>query len=169
MHPDDPLRMCRVGGDVGDRQRGGVGGKDHLVSDHTFDFGQDALFEGEVLEHGLDDQVDVAEPGPIRAARHQLHRPVGGALRHPPPFDLIPEMPGDVAEAVADPGIVDLLDAAGYPGAGAVDRGDAAAHVAAPEDADLANRSRRHVAGNSGVLPQLLAGEEDAHQRLRLR
>jgi hypothetical protein len=44
-------------GDLGDRQRGGVGGEDGVVGDDLVEGGEDLLLQGQVLGDGLDDEL----------------------------------------------------------------------------------------------------------------
>src|SRR3712207_9169644 len=48
-------------GDLGDRQRGGVGREDRLRRADLVQPGEDLLLELEVLRHGLDHQVGVGQ------------------------------------------------------------------------------------------------------------
>ena len=61
VEADDPLGVLEVGGHLGDRQRGGVGGQHALGRDHGLDVGEDLLLDLHLLEDRLDDEVGVGE------------------------------------------------------------------------------------------------------------
>ena len=70
--------------DLVDVQRRGVRREDAVRTRHAGDFGKGGLLQIEVLEHRLDDDVDLIEPVIAGRRRNQRQRPFDlGRRRHP--------------------------------------------------------------------------------------
>ena len=67
VHADDPLGVRRRDGDLGDRQRGGVGGQHGVRRDDRVDLAEQLLLEVELLRNGLDHELAVGEVGQVTA------------------------------------------------------------------------------------------------------
>jgi hypothetical protein len=61
MKADDPCGPQRGPADLGDRQRGGVGGQDRVTRRGGVELGEDRLLDLHLLGHRLDHEVHVAE------------------------------------------------------------------------------------------------------------
>ena len=59
--------------DLGDRERGGVGGEDRVPGRRRIQLAEDRLLDLHLLRHGLDHEVDVAEVLVARRAGDQAH------------------------------------------------------------------------------------------------
>ena len=86
MEADDLVGPQGRFADLGDRERGGVGGEDRVAGGGGVELAEDGLLDLHLLRHRLDDEVDVAEvpdswscrrsgPSPRRAGR----RPAPGS------------------------------------------------------------------------------------------
>ena len=67
VQADHAFGTNRARGDVGDRQRGGVGGEDRALADALFGVGQNLPLDFEILHDRLDDQI-AREPDRCRPA-----------------------------------------------------------------------------------------------------
>ena len=168
MHADDVLGARRLRRDVGDGQRGGVGRKDRVVARDAFDRGDHLAFEGEVLEHGLDDEVDVTEARPVGRAGDEVHSFCRLGAAHAAPLDPARQVLLHMSQAASDAGVVDLLDAGPDAGGLRVDGGDATSHEPTTEDADGGDLRRCHVGRHARVSLGFLLVEEDTHECRRL-
>ncbi len=136
------------GGDLGDRQRRGVGGEDRLRRDDVVELAEDVLLDLQRLDHGLDYEVgvrEVLERGGERDLAQQLDLL---DLGHLLPLD---RPTGRVLEVLAPPleGLVVLLHADHREAVAGEDLGDAGAHRAQADDADGAERALG-IAGGAG-------------------
>ena len=85
VHAHDPLRMRRLGADLRDRQRRGVGGEDRVLRHVAGQLGEDVLLDLELLDDRLDHQVDAAEAGVVESGLEEGHlAPRLGALQAVP-------------------------------------------------------------------------------------
>jgi hypothetical protein len=152
VHPEDPLGALGDHGQVDDRERGGVGGKDHVRPGQVVQPPEQAELGLHVLGGRLDHQVGV---------RHVLE--VGGGPD--PPEDLVP-FPR-IQLSAFDRAAYGPLDGRPSPGHPFVVRlhedevdpgprhhlGDAGAHDPGPDDPDLVDVFWLH--GSSGSSARL--------------
>ncbi len=59
MRADDPLRPLGDGGDLGDRDGGGVRGEHRVLADQLVEGAEDLVLDVELFEDGLDHDVGV--------------------------------------------------------------------------------------------------------------
>ncbi len=144
MDADEIVGPKRGFGQRGDRQSGGVGGEDHIGADHRLRLFRHLRLDAALLEHGFDDEIAPRQRRIIggRGDPRQQRRLVGFArlaARH---------LAGDalVAGRLAPVGAV--LIAVDQHHLEAIERrdiGDARAHEAGAENADLLQGRRRDV------------------------
>ena len=156
---DELLRPFRGLRQIADRQGGGVGGKDRAFGDHRLGLRGHPGLDLHILEHRLDDQVTARKCGVIRgrgdpgqhlflllrrhlAALHALVEQLGGMR-----LAAIRGLLRGVDQHDLDPGI-------------RADIGDARAHHAGTENADLFHPLIRHVRPVRALLQRLLVQEQ---------
>ena len=142
VQPDDARGATGAGGQLGDRQRGGVGGQHRLRREQPVELGEELLLELHPLRDGLDDQLavlDRLERGAERDPAHQRGDVVLGQLAA---GDRTAGRVGDVPLGSLE-ALVVVLDAHDLdPGAGE-HLGDARSHRAQSDDTDPAERHAR--------------------------
>ena len=144
VEADDLVGPQRRLPDLGDRERGGVGGEDRVARGGRVDLAEDRLLDLHLLRHRLDHEVDVAEllvAGGADHVPHHLGEPrVGLLLGQLLLLDQAGELAlGDAAgflEGGVDELLVDVLDDDGDVGGGDRLR-DLPAHGAAADDGGL--------------------------------
>ena len=135
VHADEAVgalgRCCQLG----DADRTGVGGHDHLGREHTVELLQDLDFEPFALGGGFDHQLRTFEVVVTRRALNQAERGVfvGGA--HLFFLDQAVQAAGHCGQAFVDRGLVDV-DQHDADAVGGANLGDAVAHGARADDAD---------------------------------
>jgi hypothetical protein len=118
VEADHLLGAERRFADLGDRQRGGVGGKDRVPRGGGVELGEHALLDVHTLGHRLDHEVDVAEAlirgRAVDAAEHLLDLSLALLGREPALLDELSDLAtGDVAgliETCLDECVVDVLE-----------------------------------------------------------
>ncbi len=141
VQADEVLRAVDAGGELGDRQRGGVGAEQRVGVHVLGDLGEHLVLERGVLEDGLDDEVAAGEVGRVGGggdAAEQLGLLLlGGAALG----DRLVEQGLAVGLALLGVGGLDVLEDDVHAGLGA-HVGDAGAHHPGAEDADLGGLPR---------------------------
>ena len=143
MHAEEIRRPTAVGGQDVDVQGRGIGGDDGARLADFAQLAADLLLQAEILEHRLDHQIAITKVGMGQTALKQSHalgHLVGGHFA-PGGAGLV-IAPHDAQPAVQRLG-ADLHQAHGDPGIGEV-HGDAAAHGAGADDANLSDMSQNH-------------------------
>jgi hypothetical protein len=124
-----------AGGDLVDVEIGGVGGEDGVGPGDGVELGEDGLLHVHVLEHRLDDEVGMGKRAEIRG---DLQRGFGIGARlgaQKPAFGAVVEDGEDAGPG--DPGALVVAFDHGHVRRQKAGGGDARAHGAAAEDADL--------------------------------
>ena len=82
VQADDAVVAARAAGDLGDRQRRGVGGEDRVLRADLVELAEQLALDGELLEHRLDDEIGVGQVVERRRARQPPHHGVlvGGLI-----------------------------------------------------------------------------------------
>ena len=155
-------------GEAGDRQGRGVGAEDGLGTDGGLDLGDDLGLDLGILEHGLDDQVAALQRGVVggRGDAAEQRVAVGGlgAALH----DLVGDQLVRIGLALVG-GLLVAVDQHDLEAGLRGDIGDAGAHEAGADDADLLQLARRHIGRAARALVELLhRDEERADHRGRL-
>ncbi len=162
VHPDHVLGVLRRRGDLADGDRRGVGGDDHPLLALGLDLAHHGVLDGEVLEDGLDHEVDALHARVVDRGGEQGELLVALDPRELLLLHVLVEDVGHVLHPARDRGVVAILEANGE--AGVVDRhvGDAAAHEAGAEHGDLLDLARLDGGiVDAGVLLHGRGGEED--------
>ena len=144
VEADDLLGAQRRFADLGDRQRGGVRGEDRVAGRGGVELGEHGLLDRDLLRHGLDHEVDVAE---VRvggragdAAEHLVDLRLALLLRELALLDELADLPGADAQGLVEAGlherVVDVLQHHRDPG-GRDRLGDLAAHRPGAHDSSL--------------------------------
>ena len=153
MQADEVLRPLDAGGQVGDRQGRGVGAEQRVGRDDVLDLLEDLLLEIGRLEHRLDHQIAAGERLRVCGRGDAGQQRVGLLLRGSAPLEgLGLELLG-VRLPLVGGGLLDVLEDDLDAGLGA-DVGDAGAHHARAEDADLGEPGARDL----GAVGRLRAG-----------
>jgi hypothetical protein len=108
VQPDDVLRSFRRGGDLIDVLVRGIGGEYRTLPAHGVELPEDRLFEFEILEHGLDDEIGIRQRIVIGRAGNPsmaLERLLGGQLA---PLDAPLVIAIDDAEPPGECLVIDL-------------------------------------------------------------
>src|SRR5690606_17251702 len=164
VHAAEVFRTLERLGQQADGDGRGVGGDDRVFTHQAFHFGQHSLLDLRILDHGLDDDVDVAA---ITIGSGRANRIEGfGHLRrgHATLLDALAEQLGRLVQAHLDAFLADIL----HQDRRALDGrlvGDAA-----PHDTGAEYGGQFHFTGLLvvvlGLLLQLLVAEEQADQAL---
>ena len=164
---DELLGPLRSLGEARDRQGRGVGGEDRVLRQRRLDLCDHLGLHLRVLEHRLDDEVAVRERGIVRRRGDAGEQGVAVGGLGLAAVDLA----RDELVAMRLAGVGRLLVAVDqddrHPGL-RCDVGDARAHEAGADHADLGHLRRLHVLGPAGALVDLAHGDEErADHRLR--
>jgi hypothetical protein len=165
VHPDHGLGVLAGGGDLRDRQRGGIRRENHVFSPRFFHVADHLPLEREVLEHSLDDDVGVLKARIGRRSGGLQHEGVGLLCREPLALHAPVDDPADVSKARHHAVGVPVFEAHRDLGDRRRDVRNACAHEAGAEHADLLDFARLHARViDPGVFLQCRRREEDAHQ-----
>ena len=154
VEADDLLRAQRRFADLRDRQRGGVRGEDRVAGRGRVELGEDGLLDLDLLRHGLDHEVDVAEVliggRAVDPSEHLLDLRLPLLLCELALLDELPDLSGGDAQGLVEAGlherVVDVLQHHRDPRRG--DRlGDLAAHRPGAHDSSL---EYEHLSLSSG-------------------
>ena len=167
MQAHHVLRPLRHGGDLVDVERGGVAGDDGARLGDFVELLEDLLLERHVLEHGLDDEVGLAE------VRHlQRRRELGDPVRRlrlgdAPALGIGRERILDAVDAAVERILRGLDDRHGE---AAVEEGeaDAGAHGAGAQDADGLDVAQLGIGADARQVGGLALGEEGVLQGARV-
>ena len=146
-------------GQAGDRQGRGVGGEHRLLGHRRLGLLGRLGLDLAVLEHRLDHELDVLQRAEVRRRRHLGQQGVAPGLVEPAALDELVELARDVGLALVGGGLVAVDQHDVEPGLHR-DGGDARAHQAGAEDADLLVLLLRHALGPARELVRLLQAEE---------
>ena len=131
-----PMKRPGFGSALGDGagvEVGGVGREDRVRAAGGAELGEDGALDGEVLEHGLDDEIGVGEGGIVGGGGDAGHAVGGVGLGQAAALDGAVEDAAEVGEAAGQRLVVALDQRDGD--AGVAQRGgDAGAHRAAADD-----------------------------------
>ena len=135
MHADEAARLRQRRGELGDRDRRGVGGDDAGRRRDRFDLLQDLLLEGEIFGGRLDDQVGVAECGVIDCGGDAGQRGITILGRDDAAVDLAFHVAGHGGHGLVQHRFLGVEQHDWEAGKGA-NMGDTVAHLARADDAD---------------------------------
>ncbi len=166
MHAEHVARALRERRDPVDVERRGVGGENRATLHHLVERLEHGLLDGEVLEHGLDDQVRLRSRGIVERRRDEAGalRGVVGlqfSLGHRA-FVLL----ADSGDAAIQRFLFRFENGHGNAGIREI-HGDAAAHGAGADDRDRGNLPLRGLVGEARHFRCRALGEERMAQRLR--
>jgi hypothetical protein len=148
--PMNLLLVLELLGQRRDRQRRGVGGEDRVLADHRLRLGDGLGLDLAVLEHRLDDEVAVLERGVVGVARDARQQRVAVGLLGAALLDLSSISFGEwPCPCRRSPGRGRSAPRRCRPRR---DIGDAGAHEAGADDADLLDLGRRHACGRRAPL-----------------
>ena len=82
VHADELGGTARAGSDLGDRQRGRVGGEDGLGLADLVKLHEDVFLQLHLLDGGLDDEVGIGEGGVVGSSGDVLQQGIDGLLGH---------------------------------------------------------------------------------------
>jgi len=164
VHAAEVFRTLERLGQVADGDGGRVGRDDRVFTDVAFHLGQHGVLDLRVLDHGFDDDVDVAEIAIGHGRTDGVER-LSHLLRRQTAFlDTLAEQLGGFVQAHLDTLFTDIL----HQDRRTLDSrlvGDAATHDAGAEYGSELHVARLLVVG-LGLLFQLLIIEEQADQAL---
>ena len=131
VHPDEALAASRRDrrGERVDRDRAGVRGEDRGCGRERVELAPERLLDVDVLEHGLDDEIGVADGGQVRRRRHAAEDRVPGGLVQLSLRDRAIEVAGDPVTPGLGAREIGLVERDVLPDGG-MDLADAVAHEA---------------------------------------
>ena len=167
MHAEHLLGTRRRFGDARDRNRARVRRVDCVVRQERLDLAQDAMLEIDVLEHRLDHEIDVAEPGVFRRRAGQRHHVVELL-----PRDLLLGISfsddlADGGQSLADARRIRVLQPNERPLLHG-HRRDPGTHEAGAQNAELLDGVwRRRGRGDARIFLERVGGEEEKDELTR--
>ena len=167
VQADDLLRPRGRARDLVDVEGRRVGRQDRVLLAEPVELAEDLPLEAHLLEDGLDDEVDVPEPVPVRrpadAGHAGVHLALGElALAHRRCVVLL-----DDGEPLVDQALL-AVDEDDREARVREDHRDAAAHRPGAEHGDALDGQGRRVGRDVRDLRGLSLGEEDVPERRRL-
>ena len=168
MEADHGFRTLHRRGDFVDVERRGVRREDRTLLHDLVELAEDVLLHVHVLEHGLDHEVAIGEIVHVERAGQKPHALLDLFHREAALLRRVLVVLADDAEAPVERVLLRLHNGDGQADIEEV-HGDAAAHRAGADDADLVHRNDRRVGRHIRQLPDLAFGEEDMALRRRLR
>ena len=131
------------------------------------DLGERRLLQIHVLEHRLDDDVDVVEAVIGRRRRDERHRALKRLRRHLALGDRRLVVPANRRESAVERRSVDFLEQHRNAGVG-VSHGDPATHRAGADHRRPLDLARGRILRHVGNLGDVAFGEKQMHERARL-
>ena len=168
MHAEHVLGPLGHRGDRVDVEIGGVGGEDRAGLGDRVEPLEHALFQVHVLEHRFDHQVRVGQRIEVEGRRKPGHPLLDLRHRQAAFFSGVLVVPPHDRDAAVER-LFRGLDDSDRDAAGEEIHGDAAAHGAGADHADLGDLPGRRVSLYVGDLRRLPLGEKDVALSLGLR
>ena len=168
MNADETRRGLERRRQRGDRQGRRVGAEDRVFADHGLRLGDRLFLDLAILEHRLDDKIAIRQCRVVRRRRDAREQRIAIGGRCAAAVDLIGDQLLRMRLALVG-GFLIAIDEDDVDAGLRGDIGDAGAHEARAEDADLLDRLRRHVCRPPRAFVEVLHGNEQrADHRRRL-